>query len=74
MATVRDLSGNTPPNTNGQVDKKYETPNRSNAGTPVAALTPQYSGEIVLDTTNRQLWYAFGTGTNDWMPAGFDVN
>ena len=40
------------------IDKSYQSPNRSMAGTPVAALTPQYAGEIVLDTTNNKLWKA----------------
>ena len=74
MATVPELSGSTSLMTNGQLDTKMETPNRSNAGTPVGALTPLYSGEIVLDTTNFQLWIAFGTSTNDWMPTAHETN
>lgn len=60
MAIVPDKSGNSP------TDKKFSDYNRTNAGTPVGAVTPQYANELVLDTTNRQLWRAIGTTSNDW--------
>ncbi len=63
MATVPDKANNGTP-----IDKKFATPNRGNAGTPVAAVTPLYTNEIVLDTTNNQLWRATGPTNADWMP------
>lgn len=63
MARVADLSGVNP------TDKPFDTYNRTNAGDPNGSLTPQYSGEIVLDTTNSQLWYAAGTANNTWVGA-----
>lgn len=61
MAIVADLSGNSP------IDKSYSYFNRSNAGTPNAALTPQYVGEIVLDTTNHNLWKAETLLNTGWI-------
>lgn len=49
------------------VDRDYCTPNRKNAGTPVAALVPQYLGEIVLDTTGNIEWKAVGLLNTDWI-------
>ena len=40
------------------VDPPYEQPNRVNAGTPVASLTPLYAGEIVKDTGSSNLYIA----------------
>lgn len=68
MATVTDLSGNHASSLPGGVDTKLSKFNRSNAGSPVASLTPQYPGEVVLDTTNRILWRAVGTTNADWEP------
>lgn len=62
MPVLVDLSGNNPRT------GLLSTPNRSNAGSPVSALTPQFPGELVVDTTNRLLWRACGTTTTDWMP------
>ena len=64
MATVVDKSGNSP------IDKKFSDYNRTNAGTPIGSLVPAYTNEIVLDTTNRQLWRAIGSTNNDWSPVG----
>lgn len=50
-------------------DRPYETHNRVNAGDPNGTLTPQYSGEIVLDTTTKCLWKAQGTANNTWVVA-----
>lgn len=58
----------------GALDKKFATPNRSNAGTPVAAVVPLYAGEIVLDTTNRVLWEAVGLTNADWQPVTKGIN
>lgn len=49
------------------VDKSYCYPNRSNAGEPNASLTPQYAGEIVLDTTGNCLWKAISLANNSWV-------
>lgn len=62
MARVADLSGNNP------TDKSYNMYNRENAGEPNGSLTPQYAGEIVLDTTNNQLWYAMDLTNDSWVP------
>lgn len=40
------------------VDRRYTTPNRSNAGDPNGSVTPGYQGEIILDTTTKKLWKA----------------
>lgn len=50
-------------------DKPFTSPNRKNAGSPLGALTPMYSGEIVLDTTTGDLWYATDTTNSGWAPA-----
>jgi hypothetical protein len=48
------------------VDNERTNGYRSNAGTPVAVLVPNYIGEEVLDTTNK-LWYkSVGTTNADW--------
>ncbi len=68
MAEVADLSGNLPAGVFG-ADNKLSKPTRSNAGTPVGSLTPAFSGEVVLDTTNRLLWRGTGTSANtQWAP------
>lgn len=61
MAIVADLSGNSP------LDKSFCHPNRSNAGEPNGSLTPQYAGEVVLDTTNNALWKAILTTNTSWV-------
>lgn len=65
MATVPDISGNSPLGLG--IDPKLTKPTRNNAGTPVASLTPAFPGELVMDTTNRVLWRATGTTSSDWM-------
>lgn len=47
-------------------DRNYSAVSRSNAGTPRAALTPAFVGEIVNDTTNNQLYRAVGSTNIDW--------
>ena len=49
------------------LDGSYNSPNRSMAGTPVAALVPLYVGEIVLDTTNNKLWKAETMLNSGWV-------
>lgn len=67
MAIVADRSGNTLAPTG--VDRPYTTPNRKNAGSPVGSLTPQYSGEVVLDSTTGDLWFATDLTNTGWAPA-----
>lgn len=74
MPIVPNLAGTGPYNmdTNGGAvgtDRKLASPNRKNAGTPYGSLTPQYSGEMVLDTVNQQL-YVGGASTDNtaWTP------
>lgn len=69
MAIVVNLAndGGVIPNYSAAVDRKYETPNRENAGEPNGSLTPQYVGEIVLDTTNNALWYATDLSNDSWV-------
>ncbi|MCI0557525.1 MAG: hypothetical protein MN733_03440 [Nitrososphaera sp.] len=49
------------------LDKPLTKHNRTNAGDPNGSLTPQYSGEIVLDTTNKKLWQAQTLLNTDWV-------
>jgi hypothetical protein len=67
MAIVADKSGNTP------TDKPHDSPNRKIAGSPVGVTTPQYSGEIVLDTTTGSTWYATDLTTTGWVSASLDA-
>jgi hypothetical protein len=41
---------------------------RTNAGTPVSVLTPNFIGEWILDTTNKVIYDAVGTTSADWKP------
>lgn len=61
MAIVVEKGGNQP------TDKPFCSNNRTNAGEPNGSLTPQFAGEIVLDTTNNALWKALGTANNTWV-------
>jgi hypothetical protein len=67
MATVRNRDDGGIKGIPSGVDRNYSEANRNNAGTPVGSVTPQYTGEIVLDTTNRVLWIATGPANTDWM-------
>jgi len=60
MAIVADLSGI------ATLDKPLTTENRSNAGTPLASVTPQFAGEIILDTTNGKLYQAQTLLNSGW--------
>lgn len=62
MAIVANLA-----NIGTPVDQRLCTPNRQNAGTPIGALTPLFSGELVFDTTNARLFQAIGTANTDWL-------
>ena len=63
MATVPDLAGSSI-----AVDYSYVKHNRENAGDPNAAVTPLFSGEIILDVTSKQLWQAQDASNNSWVP------
>ena len=63
MATVVDRAGQAP-----TLDKTLVDPNRFNAGDPNGVLTPQFSGEIILDTTNKKLWQAQTLNNAHWVP------
>lgn len=75
MAIVANIAnaGAPIPNYSAAVDRKYESYNRSNAGSPNAALTPEFKGELVWDTTNKVLWKAVGLTNADWTPLGPEV-
>ena len=69
MANVADLARPGDP-----LDRPLNTPNRKVAGTPIAlALTPAFSGELVLNTTDGTLWFARGIASNDWIIAVIGV-
>jgi hypothetical protein len=61
MAIVPDRAGVT------ELDKPWTTFNRKNAGEPNGTLVPQYSGEIVMDTTNNVLWKAMAPTNDCWV-------
>jgi hypothetical protein len=48
-------------------DKSWCSPNRSNAGDPNGALTPQFVGELVEDTTNKKVWEAMTALNTGWV-------
>jgi len=61
MAIVTDRAGV------ATLDKPLTSENRSNAGTPLASVTPQYAGEIILDTTNGKLYQAQTLLNSGWV-------
>lgn len=61
MAIVANRAGTTP------LDKSFVHPNRTNAGEPNGSLTPEFGGEIVLDTTNNCLWKAITLSNTSWV-------
>lgn len=72
MAIVLNLSGNIPagaPNT----DNRLSSVNRVNAGSPQGSVTPQFVGEIIMDSTNRLVWQAFGSTNASWQPAAINI-
>lgn len=74
MAIVPNLAGTGPYNmdSNGGAvgtDKRLSSPNRKNAGTPVGTLTPMYTGEMVFDTVNLQMYVGQSVTDNTaWVP------
>lgn len=69
MATVADLSGNFPVSLPGGVDRKRSDYSRIVAGSPVVLATvPAFTGEIVLNSVNGELWYAKDVTAAGWTP------
>ena len=64
MATVIELSGNGPVGL--ATEWTIDGINRTNAGTPVSSLTPEFVGERVYDTTNAKTYVAFGAAITQW--------
>ncbi|CAB4163625.1 hypothetical protein UFOVP810_37 [uncultured Caudovirales phage] len=73
MAIVPDLSENFPNSLLTGTDTKLSSVNRQNAGTPISVLTPLYSGELVLDTLQSQLYMGTGTANTSWVPVHVSV-
>ena len=67
MAIVANLDGGKVSGADRFVDKPLTTYNRENAGTPNGSLTPEFVGEVVLDTTNARLWQAQDLSNNSWV-------
>jgi len=67
MALVADLAG-IAWRDGRTVDKPLATVNRWVSGNPNAAQTPQYTGEIIVDTTTAQAWRAGNLLNTGWMP------
>ena len=64
MAIVPDLAREGMP-----TDPPLRGPNRKLSGAPILLSTvPQYSGEVVLNLANGELWIARGTTASDWTP------
>ncbi len=53
----------------GKLDKKISSPNRKIAGNPLSSVTPLYAGEIVLDSSTGNMWYALDLTNTGWTPA-----
>jgi hypothetical protein len=65
MAIVANLAENKP------LDKSFRKVNRS-AAAVLGSLTPQFTGEIALDTTTSILYMASSTAsTSSWVPVSF---
>lgn len=62
MSTVVNLARPTEP-----LDQPFTTPIRSGAGSPSGTVTPLYSGEPYLDTTNKQTWIAENLLNTSWI-------
>lgn len=52
------------------LDKPYKHYNRTNAGDPQAAVTPQYAGERILDITNGVQYQSLGKTNDTWVDCG----
>lgn len=62
MATVANKGNPTEP-----IDPEYCTYNRTNAGEPNGSVTPQFVGEMILDTTNNILWKSLSSANSSWV-------
>lgn len=67
MATVVDRGA-----VHSRVDRPYTLPTRNNAGSPIAALTPAFGGELVQDSTNHLVWQAVGPTNTNWRRLNTD--
>lgn len=68
MAVVIDLSGNGGGKGAIAVDKENFKPNRTinQANGPWGNTTPAFSGEMIVNTNDKWVYRAYGTGINDW--------
>ena len=48
-------------------DPSYTTYTRTNAGEPNGSVTPEFVGELVLDTTNNILWKSLSLTNSSWV-------
>lgn len=46
---------------------KHKVPNRITAAAPYSVLTPNFVGEVVLDTANHMLWRAASSANTGWV-------
>lgn len=67
MATVPNKDGAPVSGSGRMTDPSYSLVSRTNAGTPMGALIPAFVDELVMDTTNGQLYRATGTLNNQWF-------
>jgi hypothetical protein len=51
----------------GFKDQPFCSPNRNVTQEPNGVTTPQFAGEIVLDTSGNCLWKAVTTANNSWV-------
>lgn len=62
MAIVANIG-----NINEPVDTPWCTYNRSGGADPNGSITPEYVGEIYLDTGTKALWVAVGAANTGWV-------
>lgn len=66
MAIVADLA-----RPGDIIDASLCSPNRRVNSSPITlVLLPLFSGEIVLNTSNGDMWIAVGTTAGSWSPFG----
>lgn len=49
------------------LDQPFCTPNRTTGADPNGVLTPQYAGELVLDTASKKIWQAITLVNTSWV-------
>lgn len=49
------------------LDVPYCTPNRSGGADPNGVVTPQYAGELYLDTAGKKIWMANSLVNTSWV-------